>query len=125
MPHIKRVLVIVVLLSLCSKVNATQHWGGFDKGKCVAVGKRQWSARLWDIPPGLSWESACSNMPASIQGQYFSFPTSCVDKGTGGEWGEFDLNDASCTISPAQHWGEFEGHGCVGGKRRFSARLWG
>ena len=58
------------------------HWGDFKDNGCVAIGNgrkaRVYSAILWDIPGGHSWEEACKTMPATINGRYFPCPTICV-----------------------------------------------
>ena len=58
------------------------HWGNFKDNGCVPLSrfkkKRQYSAILWDIPSGYSWEDACSRMPATVMGQHFDHPTACV-----------------------------------------------
>ncbi|WP_426749780.1 hypothetical protein [Myxococcus sp. Y35] len=70
------------------------NWGEFRKDSCSAVGKRQYSAILWNING--SWEEACTKTPATINGKYFARPTRCKNTGTN-MWGEFDVPDASCT----------------------------
>lgn len=75
-------------------------WGTISAGACEGDGVRTYSAILWDIPWGQSWETACANQPATIDGQYFSRPTRCVNTGTN-MWGEWDVVDDTCP-----HWGE-------------------
>src|SRR5688572_8428117 len=71
------------------------HWGEFKKDQCTASGKRQYSAVLHDIPPGISWESTCANMPADMDGHHFDRPRECKNTGTD-IWGEFDVDDSTC-----------------------------
>ncbi|PSB53940.1 hypothetical protein C7B67_01080 [filamentous cyanobacterium Phorm 6] len=58
------------------------HWGDLKDNGCVDLGNgrkaRSYSAVLWDIPWGASWEQACSTMPADINGVHFDHPTVCV-----------------------------------------------
>jgi hypothetical protein len=81
-------------------------WGEFQKGNPVRPGFRQYSAILWDIPWGQSWEKTCEITPATIRGHYFSRPTRCVNTGTN-IWGEFDVPDSSCNNPPS--FGKFNG----------------
>lgn len=70
------------------------YWGEFKKDNCSAVGKRQYSAILWNING--SWEEACKKTPATINGKRFSSPARCK-KTASNMWGEFDVPDSSCT----------------------------
>jgi hypothetical protein len=102
----KRVSALVWLLCMgfVSTASAGQHWGDFKADQCTASGLRQYSAILWDIPWGASWEQACAHMPADINGHHFDAPARCVT--TINEWGQFDVPDPSCaTPGPP---------GCVG-----------
>ncbi|HET9451879.1 MAG TPA: membrane dipeptidase, partial [Aggregicoccus sp.] len=72
------------------------RWGDFAKDHCSDSGKRQYSAILWDIPPNTSWESACAQMPATVQGKWFARPLRCVNTGTN-MWGEFEVEDSVCS----------------------------
>ncbi len=65
------------------------HWGPFKRDHVTKPGHRQYSAILWDIPWGQSWEDCCHAMPATINGIYFRAPDRCVN--TGSMWGEFDV----------------------------------
>lgn len=95
------------------------NWGSFKSDECTGIGYRQYSAILWNIPWGYSWERACAETPATINGHYFSRPTRCVNTGTH-MWGEFDVPDDSCP-----HWGDFSNDGCYSdGVRRYSSILW-
>lgn len=129
---------LVVTLCATNPVAAGPRWdhdktnytdadssGKFKKDHCTFIGKRQYSAILWDIPWGQSWEKTCEATPATVNGQYFSKPSRCVNT-AGHMWGEFDVNDESCP-----RWGEWRKEACEtipGTKglkaRRYSARLW-
>jgi hypothetical protein len=74
------------------------HWGDFKSSGCSATGFRQYSAVLWDIPFGQSWEQACANMPADVAGLHFEKPTRCRNDHGLNMWGEFDVPDAGCPI---------------------------
>ncbi len=74
----------------------TPKWGGLASGTgCPDPGIRRYSAILWDIPPGQSWEDTCVRWPAPagtpVAGQP---PTRCVNTRTN-IWGEWDVPDAS------------------------------
>src|SRR5690349_14445881 len=72
------------------------RWGDFaDKG-CARMGARKYSAILWDIPWGQSWEAACATMPADVAGHHFDHPTNCVNDHGLAMWGEFEVPDSSC-----------------------------
>ena len=75
------------------------HWGDFKKDQCMASrpGFRQYSAILWDIPFGQSWEQAAANFPATVNGIYFARPTRYRNTGLN-IWGEFDVPDATCGV---------------------------
>lgn len=47
---------------------------------------RSYSAVLWGIPAGQSWERTCARTGARVGGKYFSHPTACV---------KADLKDAA------------------------------
>ncbi|MFP1682162.1 hypothetical protein ACLD0W_06590 [Alloalcanivorax sp. C16-1] len=70
------------------------HWGPAKADMCKNNGRRQFSAVLWDIPWGKSWEDACWAMPNTINGHYFARPNRCINNGQ--MWGEWDVPDASC-----------------------------
>lgn len=76
-----------------------QHWGEFEAGSCTGSDHRRFSAILWDIPGGMSWEDACASTPASIVHDTFVRPTACVNSGLN-MWGEFDVRDGSCSAMP-------------------------
>lgn len=95
------------------------HWGDFKKDNCTKSGYRQYSAILWGIPFGASWEKACANQSATINGQSFAHPDRCVNTGTN-MCGQFDVPDNSCKAQ----WGSFQRGACTAiGKRKYSAQI--
>ena len=99
-------------------------WGDFKKDACVGWKQRQYSAILWDIPWGQSWERACATAGATINGKRYPKPKRCVKAG-GHMWGEFIVADSSCM----PRWGKFKDDGCVPlsrfeKRRQYSAILW-
>src|SRR2546425_5528074 len=109
------VFVGLVLLGTATEARA-DRWGEFKAGGCTGLGKRQYSAQLLDISG--SWEAACANKPAVINGRPFARPDRCVKNF--GMWGEFDVPDSSCSPS----WGAFKKDQCTDiGKRQYSAVL--
>jgi len=79
-----------------TKIEPAMQWGPFKSSGCSATGFRQYSAVLWDIPWGQSWEQACSNMPADVAGLHFEHPTRCRNDHGLNMWGEFDVPDVGC-----------------------------
>jgi phosphatidylserine/phosphatidylglycerophosphate/cardiolipin synthase-like enzyme len=97
------------------------HWGDFQNNGCTSVDTRTFASRIWDIPPGQSWEAACRTTSATIAGHSFSAPSRCNNKGAFGEWGEWDVADNSCRA----HWGDFQNNGCTSvNTRTFASRIW-
>ncbi|WP_257461520.1 hypothetical protein [Archangium lipolyticum] len=95
---------------------ADPYWGEFKKDNCTAIGKRQYSAIIWNVIG--PWETACVNTPATINGKR-AYALRC--KKTTNMWGEFEVADSSCT----PRWGEFSKGSCKGaGLREYSAILW-
>lgn len=87
-------------------------------------GRRQFSARLWNIPDDADWKSVAHNCPAVVKRQYFNRPTRIVDKGALGLWGEFDVVDDKDV--PDWFWGHMESKGgAPDGYTRYASRLWG
>ncbi len=113
------VLIVLGLALLASEsASADPRWGTFKRDQCTSIGKRQWSARLWDIPWGKSWEAACNSTPADVNGQHFDAPSRCKNVAGREMWGEFDLSDRSCP-----HWGDLARYECNQGLRRVAAAL--
>ncbi len=96
------------------------NWGDLAKNSCVTNTHRQYSARLWNIPSGQSWQDACNSAPNTVAGTYFAKPTRCKDLGASGMWGEWDAPDNSC----APYWGDITQKECTGSQRKWSAILW-
>lgn len=77
---IKRLLAAFMICVIATPALA-EKWGSFKNNGCVTSQGRKfrvYSAVLWDIPWGKSWELACSQMPAKVAGQRFTHPTACV-----------------------------------------------
>jgi hypothetical protein len=55
-------------------------WGEFERGTCEN-GRSRRSAVLNGIRSGCSWEDACRNKGATIDGTYYSRPDQCVNNG--------------------------------------------
>lgn len=85
-------LLVAVLASGASTALAGgPHWGTFKDDGCQAANARQFSAILWDIPSGQSWEDTCWQTPG-LEGRP---PNRCVNTGFN-MWGEWDVVDNSC-----------------------------
>jgi hypothetical protein len=128
MPPTPKTLILAATLIACTlaplTATAGPHWGAFKRDGCAAAGKRQYSARLWDIP-GKDWAGACRTSRATIGGRSV-LAARCKNLGDRGMWGEFDVPDSSCP-----HWGNELGKPgtvraeCVAvGVRKHYARLW-
>jgi len=76
----KRIALALIILAISSPAMALK-WGKFKNNGCVHKNLRSYSAVLWDIPWGESWEAACAKKSATVGGQYFSHPTVCVKAG--------------------------------------------
>jgi hypothetical protein len=73
-----------LLLAFASQpAEAGQHWGDFKDNGCassdIAPGLRSYSAVLWGIPFGASWENACAAMPATFGSTTLAHPAVCVN----------------------------------------------
>lgn len=110
---------LVVTLFATKPVEAELKWdaprsnyitreGNFKKDHCTGIGTRQYSAILWGIDGGQSWEKTCAAMPANIKGHPFTKPSRCINT-TGHMWGEFDVPDSSCGTK----WGAWRKERCV------------
>jgi len=99
MLHTARVTIAVFVLGLAFAAGADMHWGEITPKDCVAgTGTREWSAILWDIPEGETWEAACQATPASVNGNPARRPNRC-DAGLN-VWGVWDVPDESCGPPP-------------------------
>jgi hypothetical protein len=99
MLHIARVMIAVFVLGLACAAGADMHWGEFTPNDCVAgMGTREWSAILWDIPQGESWEAACAATAAAVNGNPARRPNRCV---VGlNVWGVWEVPDERCGPPP-------------------------
>lgn len=103
----KRVLTVILCVGLsafATSAMAAQKWGKFGNRKCVAIGKSQKSAILWNIPWGRSWEAACASYRR--RGGFWR-TLKCENKG-GHMWGTLTLNDHNCP-----RWGRMKNNLCV------------
>lgn len=94
----KTILSATILLAsalFSTEVLAAPSWGEFKADHCINTQLRQHSAILWDIPWGQSWENACEEMSATINGFDFTSPNECVNTGLN-IWGEFWVEDPTC-----------------------------
>jgi hypothetical protein len=84
----------------CPVTPAGAHWDvPTSSPQCHSYGKREYSARLWDIPYGWSWVDACNATPINIHGISIRSPDFCEDLGTwGGVIGHWivDFEEFSC-----------------------------
>jgi len=61
---------------------AGAHWDiPVPSKECHSYGKREYSARLWDIPSGWTWLEACRVTPIRIDGVLINQPDRCEDNG--------------------------------------------
>jgi hypothetical protein len=82
-------------LGQSSAAVTTPHWGSFTRSNvCRPDGKRKWSAILWDIPWGASWEAACAKAKGDPNHITPRVPDKCVTSIN--EWGEWYLPDPAC-----------------------------
>ncbi len=80
------------------------HWGDLAN-TCVGTnGVRRYSAILWDIPWGQSWENTCAVTPGPagtpVEG---ILPTRCVNT-IFNIWGEWDVPDSTCCPRVCDYW---------------------
>jgi len=78
---VARLLTSLIIVGASSPAMAA-HWGEFRDDGIQDLGNgrkvRVYQAILWDIPWGHSWEDACANKPADINGIHFDRPTACA-----------------------------------------------
>ncbi|KAF5371971.1 hypothetical protein D9615_008102 [Tricholomella constricta] len=105
------------------------QWEVPTAGSCTSYGTRMYTARLWYIPSGIDWMTACESSPVVINGVHYAVPDKCEDQGiwTGavGTW-FVSSTDPHCMA----HWGSMTDDGCVdNGVRKYYrqvlTRLWG
>ena len=90
-------------LMLAATPASAADYGPFQADFCngensSGQGVRQHSAILWGIPWGYSWEQACAETPAIVNGQYFYSADRCVNAAGINMWGEVDLVDPTCQV---------------------------
>jgi len=90
----KSVFVLVLFVSAFVRADEP-HWDVITAKGCTGEwsGLREWSAILWDVPSGVSWEDACFATPGTVN-DVTRTPDACV----GGlhEWGVWRVPDESC-----------------------------
>lgn len=69
---------------------------GVVRGDCSALNVRKYYARLWDISSGTDWNTACHAEAGHVAGVTVG-PARCVNKGPLGMWGEWLVEDTTCT----------------------------
>ncbi len=73
-----------------------QNWGAIGDYGCTSTGIRRFSAILWNIPWGQSWEKACAATPGPAGSPVAgALPTRCVNTWSN-IWGEWDVSDPKC-----------------------------
>ncbi|KAH7921621.1 hypothetical protein BV22DRAFT_1038435 [Leucogyrophana mollusca] len=92
---------------------------------CKSYATREYTAQLWNVPNNYPHRiEACMNTPIVIHGVTYDKPTRCVDNGSYGLVGfwEVNHNEPSCST----FWEFFKDKGCVAqgsGKRRYEQFL--
>lgn len=78
------------------------EWGEFTDLGCIdRPGLLETSARriesvLENLQPGSNWQIMCATTPANIDGHYYGGPAQCLNLGSSGVHGAWDISDASC-----------------------------
>jgi hypothetical protein len=116
-----------------NKVAPQLKWTDFKKDHCMGDQVRQYSAKLMNIPGGMSWEQACAAAQGIPYGttagsdallkrlklkDHSSLADRCkIGSGLGittGIWGEFDVADTSCKLDlGALAWGDWRRDECI------------
>lgn len=100
--HLAILATSTALITLVSSTALATNWGPVANNGCVGLGIRKYSARLWNVPWGKSWEDACKQTPATVAGVSFSTPTRCENGVVGVRppglemWGVFHVPDKGC-----------------------------
>ena len=91
-------LIILAIFCSIAALTRADYWGTFRQDKCVGDGLRLFSAILYGIPRGESWEDHCANGPkVTLYGQVFDRPTKCYNRGPGIHMiGQFHVMDQTC-----------------------------
>lgn len=81
---------------------AEAHWDiAVPSERCHSYGKREYSARLWDIPSGWDWMEACKFTPIDIHGIVVHEADRCDDNGWwGGVVGHWIIDDGAAICKP-------------------------
>jgi hypothetical protein len=87
---------VVFLITSARSLAAQPRWGEITPKACLPNGTREWSAILWDIPGGESWEAACDATAASVGGQ-LRYPNRCVTNTN--VWGVWEVADSQCPVT--------------------------
>lgn len=97
------------------------RWGAITPKSCFDnTDRRAFSAILWDIPSGVSWDEACRQTPGKLRGEPVArVPDSCTRPGQ--QWGVWYRTDDSCEIEFKGYWScnnpgicKFDGRGLQG-----------
>ncbi|CAE6405788.1 unnamed protein product [Rhizoctonia solani] len=75
------------------------QWSVFENEGCVLYGRRRRFARLMGLKNDDNWKDVCVSTPATIDGKHYDTPSYCEDKGIGGIYGIFDVDDKQCECS--------------------------
>lgn len=89
-------LIAVFLAGGPWRLAAQPRWGEITPKGCLPNGSREWSAILWDIPRGQSWEAACEATGASVAGE-LRYPDRCVTHTN--VWGVWEVADSQCPVT--------------------------
>ena len=91
-------LSVSLVTTQFTTVAAGPNWGEVGDNGCIVPGIRSKYARLNGLNSiGGKWNENCLATPITIDGQTFvGERTKCIDKGIGGEWGEWEVLDTSC-----------------------------
>lgn len=68
------------------------------ESRCLAYGKRRYTARIIAVPNGWNWVDACKALPIHIHEQTVLTPDQCVDTGRSGTYGHYviDFGETAC-----------------------------
>lgn len=77
-----------------------ENWGGLKREGCNGTGVARYSAVLWNIPWGKSWEASCKATALMHKGIPHK-TIECVNENGVKMWGKFNLPDPSCKLDNA------------------------
>jgi hypothetical protein len=102
-------LALTGIAMLIPEPAAALRWGELSQTGCIFTtdpqcpnGSRKYSAILWDIPWGKSWEQACSSTPHP---KFNRVPDFCETKLN--EWGNWYARDLGCTCQKSLPGGSY------------------